>query len=81
MQLNKMISVSFILLITGCASSLNNLSMRTVQSIGNEQMLSSDITVTDINRGATRVTWQAHTPKGIYSCEADDMVRRVNCVK
>ena len=42
----------------------------------------SDITITDVKRGALNVYWKATTPDGtIYDCNADDMVRRVNCVK
>jgi uncharacterized protein YcfL len=54
--------------IAGCAS--------------NNNLRPSDITITDVNRGAFNVDWKATTPDGTtYDCNADDMVRRVNCVK
>jgi len=38
-------------------------------------------TISHVKRGMMNVDWKAATPKGNYSCSADDMVRRVNCVK
>ena len=39
------------------------------------------VTVSDVDRGVTNVDWKAATPKGNYRYSADDMVRRVNCIK
>ena len=67
--------------IAGCASNPQSLQRESARNIGNN-LKSSDITITDINRGAMNVDWKATTPDGtIYDCNADDMVRRVNCVK
>ena len=41
----------------------------------------TSLTITDIDRGATSVTWDAVMAKGSYSCSADDMLRHVHCVK
>lgn len=65
--------------LSGCASTAANLQRETARSIGD---VSPDaVTVRNIDRGVTSVNWDADSPKGAYSCGADDMVRRVNCVK
>lgn len=56
-----------------------NLKIATATKIGN--MLSDDIVLSDVKRGMLNVKWTATTPSGTYRCEADDMVRSVNCVK
>ncbi len=63
----------------GCASTPANLQRETARYIGN--IKSEQVTVSDIKRGATEVKWTADTPNGKYDCSADDMVRRVHCVK
>ena len=67
------------LFIVGCASTPDNLARETARTIGG--LTSSQVTVSDVKRGATSVSWVAKTPSGVYDCEADDMVRRVNAVK
>ena len=67
------------LLLVGCASTPDNLARETARSIGG--LRSDQVTVSDVKRGATSVSWVATTPLGVYDCEADDMVRRVNTVK
>jgi starvation-inducible outer membrane lipoprotein len=75
-----MLLVAAGLLLAGCASTDDNLQRETARSIG--QNLSPDaISVTNIDRGMTNVRWDAATPNGAYQCSADDMVRRVVCVK
>lgn len=70
-----------ILLLTSCASTNGNLQRATATNAG-ENMLSSDYTVSDVKRKATSVSWKAKSKDGkCYNCEADDMVKRVNCVK
>ncbi len=64
---------------TACASSGGNLQRETAAFIGT--IAPDDVTVSDVQRGATQVKWQAATPKGRYACSADDMVRRTYCVK
>ena len=66
---------------TGCASNIQSLQRESARSIGNN-FKPNDITISDVNRGALNVDWKATTPDGTtYDCNADDMVRRVNCVK
>jgi hypothetical protein len=67
------------LFILGCASTGENLQRETARVLGD---ISPDqVKVSGIDRGVTNVKWQAETPKGTYSCSADDMVRRPYCVK
>lgn len=66
-------------LLGGCASSNDNLQRATAQEIGNT--LTNDVAVSDVNRKATNVSWKAKAPAGCYQCDADDMVRKVHCVK
>jgi hypothetical protein len=67
-------------LLSACASTAENLRQETARSIGNN-ISPNDIAVSNINRGVTSVSWDA-AAKGVnYSCSADDMVRRVYCVK
>lgn len=62
-----------------CASSTDNIQRETARAIGD--LTSDQVTVSNVDRGATSASWEADTPKGHYKCEADDMLRRVNCVK
>ena len=71
--------VLLVLVIAGCASSDENLQRETARLVGD--VLSNQVTISNVDRGATSVTWEADTPKGHYKCEADDMLRRGNCVK
>jgi hypothetical protein len=71
--------VMVFLLLTGCASTPANLQRETARFIGD---ISPDqVSVSNIQYGITDVKWEADTPKGGYSCSADDMVRRTYCVK
>lgn len=74
-----MVSGTFALMVIGCANTSANLQRETARSIGG--ITSEQVTVSDVQRGMTDVKWKAATPSGLYNCEADDMVRRVNCVK
>lgn len=66
--------------VIGCASTGDNLQRETARSIGGN--ISPDqVRVTDVDRGMTSVKWKATAPTGTYDCSADDMVRRVHCVK
>ncbi len=62
-----------------CASTLANLQRETARFIGD--ISPEQVTVSNIQYGMTDVKWEAETPKGGYSCSADDMVRRTYCVK
>lgn len=64
----------------GCASTGDNLQRETARSIGGN-VSSEQVTVSDIDRGVTSVKWKASAPTGSYDCSADDMVRRVLCIK
>ena len=67
-----------VLALSACANTQANLDRETARFIGG--ISSEQVTVSDVDRGVTDVSWMAETPTGRYSCEADDMVRRVNCV-
>jgi hypothetical protein len=72
--------VAVVGLLSACASTAENLQRETARSIGSN-ISPNDVTVSNINRGATSVSWDA-AAKGVnYNCSADDMVRRVSCVK
>jgi hypothetical protein len=64
---------------TGCASTSDNLARETARTIGG--LRPDQVTISDVQRGMTSVSWVAKTPSGVYDCAADDMVRRVNAVK
>ena len=64
---------------TSCQNSDANLKRETARVIGN--LTPDQVTVASVERGVTNVEWKAETPKGRYQCSADDMLRRVNCVK
>lgn len=66
-------------MLCACASTNDNLQRATAVEIGNTR--TGDVTVSDINRKATSVSWTAKAPAGCYECDADDMVRKVHCVK
>jgi hypothetical protein len=67
------------LLLIGCANTSSNLARETARTIGG--LRSDQVVVSNVKRGITSVSWVATTPSGVYDCEADDMVRRVNAVK
>jgi len=77
MKLFFIFALAFVL--SSCASSIENLQRATANEVGNT--LTRDVTIYNVSRGATSVSWQAKTPSGCYECDADDMVRRVHCVK
>ena len=68
-----------VLALIGCANTSANLQRETARFIGG--ISSEQVTVSDVQRGMTDVKWKAETPNGLYNCEADDMVRRVNCTR
>lgn len=68
-----------VLTFVGCASTSDNLQRESARSIGD--VMPDAVQVSNIDRGATSVKWDASTAKGSYSCSADDMLRRVLCVK
>ena len=67
------------ILICSCASTTGNLQRATADEVGNT--LTKDVTIYNVNRGVTNVSWFAKTPSGCYECDSDDMVRRVHCVE
>jgi hypothetical protein len=73
------LALSLVVIVVGCSSSTENLQRETARSLGH--VAPEAIVVTHVNRGVTSVSWEANSPKGAYSCSADDMVRRVHCVK
>ncbi len=66
-------------MLSACASTNDNLQRATATEVGNTR--TSDVAVTNVNRKATSVSWTAKAPAGCYECDADDMVRKVHCVK
>lgn len=71
------IAMSFIF--SGCASNVANLQRESSRFIGD--VLPDTVKISNIKRRMSSVSWDAETSKGIYDCSADDMVRRVHCVK
>ena len=76
---STILALSLVVTVVGCASSTENLQRETARSLGN--VAPEAVAVTNVSRGVTSVSWEANSPKGAYSCSADDMVRRVHCVK
>lgn len=74
------LTVFCIVVLSSCASTIENVQRETARSIGGD-LLPDKVVVKDINRSAMSVKWNAETPKGTYACSADDMMRRVLCVK
>ena len=66
--------------VVGCASTGENLQRETARSIGGN-IRDADVAIFDIDRSASNVKWKATAQGGNYECSADDMVRRVHCVK
>lgn len=82
--MKKFMQVSCIAVVTmvmvGCASTGANLQRETARSVGGN-VSPEQVTVSDVDRGMTSVTWNASAPSGDYACSADDMLRRVLCTK
>lgn len=66
--------------LVACASSSKNLQRAAAMAVG-QNVAPGDVVISNVNRSAMNVEWTADTPKGRYSCSADDMVRRSSCVK
>jgi hypothetical protein len=77
MKIALLFFLSFFLV--SCASTSESLQRATAIGVGNT--LTEDVTIYNVNRGMSSVSWQAKTPSGCYECDADDMVRNVHCVK
>ena len=75
---NILIFITAAMLLVGCAST-SDYARETARTIGG--LRSDQVTISDVKRGMTHVSWVASTPSGVYDCEADDQVRRVNAVK
>jgi len=75
----SLVAVMGLVFFSGCQSTPTNLARETARMIGG--LRGDQVTVSNVKRGATSVSWTATTPSGVYDCEADDMVRRVNAVK
>lgn len=80
MKINSAVVGCLLVAVTGCASGTTSLASATAMSVG-QNLAPEEVTVTDVHRSAMSVRWLATTPKGHYSCSADDMVRRPYCVK
>jgi hypothetical protein len=75
----RLLVAGSVVLLGACASTGENLQRETARNLGDVDP--AKVTVSNIQRGVTSVTWDAETPKGPHKCSADDMVRRVHCVK
>lgn len=65
--------------VVGCASSNTNLIRESARFM---EVLPESVTVSNVSRSASSVTWQAESPsKGAWSCTSDDMLRRPLCVR
>lgn len=69
-----------LLTLAGCASTGGSLQRATATAIG-LNVAPEDVKIVERHRSAMNVQWVAETPKGRYSCSADDMVIRPYCVK
>jgi hypothetical protein len=78
-MVRMVILLAFGIVFAGCASTTENLQRETARNIGD--LNPEQVTVSNVKRGMTSVTWDTDTPNGLYSCSADDMVRRPHCVK
>ena len=65
--------------LAACANTGDNLQRESAASIGGS-VTPAMVTVTNVSRGMTAVTWDATASKKVYGCSADDMLRRVRCV-
>jgi hypothetical protein len=74
------IGLLLLVITAGCASTDANLRRETARSIG-ENVSPEQVSVSNIDRGLTSVTWKATAPTGGFDCSSDDMVRKVLCVK
>ena len=77
--MKKLFLILTVMMLCGCASTNENLQRETARFIGD--INPAQVSVSNIDRGVTAVKWEAETPKEKYDCSADDMVRRVHCVK
>ena len=75
----KLCTLVLLAFIAGCASTPDNLARESARTIG--ALRPDQVTISEVKRSATSVSWVATTPSGVYDCFADDMVRRVNAVK
>lgn len=75
----KRYGILALLFFLSCASMPSNLRRATADSVGG--ISAHEVLVSNVHRGLRNVSWQADTPKGQFDCSADDMLRRVSCVK
>jgi len=82
--MSKLVKLCFLVItggaIIGCASTAANLQKETARSIGGN-ITPEQVNISSIERGVIDVKWKASAPTGNYDCNADDMVRRVDCTK
>lgn len=78
----SVLCIAAVLLVTivGCASTDSSLQLATANYLGAGHD-PDQIGISNVDRGMTTVKWEAAEKSGNYKCNADDMVRRVVCVK
>jgi len=75
-----MAMIASMVALAACASTSGSLQRATATTIGHN-IAPEDVSILETHRSAMNVRWTAQTPRGRYSCSADDMVRRPYCVK
>jgi hypothetical protein len=77
----QVIGVSIIATIMyGCANTDPNIIRETARVIGGN-VSPEHVTITNIDRGMSSMTWEAAAPTGNYNCSGDYLLRRVLCDK
>ena len=75
------LSLAAILVLAGCANMDSALQRETARAIdGNVRP--DDVKLSNVDRSFMSVKWNVEVDQqGLYECNADDMLKRVNCVK
>lgn len=69
-----------VLTIAGCANMDSALQRESARAIGGG-VLPEAVQLQNVDRSAMSVKWDAVTSEGAFNCSADDMLKRVLCVK
>ncbi|MBV7300734.1 hypothetical protein [Enterovibrio paralichthyis] len=75
--MKKLLVIFSALAISACAS--NQLSLQVATASHFDNVVASDVALSNIDRGVLTVTWNAEVNGKQYYCEADDMVKRSSC--
>lgn len=72
--------IAAVLALVGCANMDDALQRESARAIGGG-VLPDSVQLQNVDRGAMSVKWDAVTSEGAFNCSADDMLKRVLCVK